>query len=310
MYLEYRSINDLSSTIVKNLHRFPHDIDLIVGVPRSGMLPANLLALYLNKPFTDIDSFIEGKIYSSGERGKYIDKNVVSKVLVVDDSIASGNALQKAKNKLQKIQSDYKIMYAAIIATSKGSRLIDIHCEIIDFPRVFQWNIFHHSLISQTCMDIDGVLCLDPPVDDDGAQYTEYIQNAIPLYIPSVEIDTLVTCRLEKYRSITEEWLHKYNVKYKRLVMLNLASKAERIAWGNHGKFKGEVYKKSGNILFIESSLSQALQISEISNKPVFCTETFEMINKYAAIKKKEYEFVNLIKSILRPFYHAIFRSR
>ena len=60
--MNYRSLNDLNSTILKQLHLIPRDIDLIVGVPRSGMLPANLLALYLNLPYTDIHSFMNGYI--------------------------------------------------------------------------------------------------------------------------------------------------------------------------------------------------------------------------------------------------------
>ncbi len=73
MYFEYRSIEDLNNAILTNLSLFQQQFDLIVGIPRSGMLPANLIALYLNKPFTDIDSFIEGRVYSSGERGSSLD---------------------------------------------------------------------------------------------------------------------------------------------------------------------------------------------------------------------------------------------
>ena len=62
--------------------------DLIVGVPRSGMFPANLLALYLNLPVTDIDSFRNGHIYQTGERGKTFNMNNIHNVLVVDDSRA------------------------------------------------------------------------------------------------------------------------------------------------------------------------------------------------------------------------------
>jgi hypothetical protein len=101
MYINYRSISNLNETLIKNLYKFPHDVSLIVGIPRSGMLPANLLALYLNKPFTDIDSFIEGRVYHCGERGAVIHKNEAEKVLIVDDSIASGNALNKVKEKLR-----------------------------------------------------------------------------------------------------------------------------------------------------------------------------------------------------------------
>ena len=61
--MNYRSINDLNETILRKLHLISRDIDLVVGVPRSGMLPANLLALYLNLPYTDIHSFINGFVY-------------------------------------------------------------------------------------------------------------------------------------------------------------------------------------------------------------------------------------------------------
>ena len=67
-YFEYRSISDMNNIILRNLHIFPHDIDLVVGIPRSGMMPANLIALYLNKPYTDIDSFISGRILGAGRR--------------------------------------------------------------------------------------------------------------------------------------------------------------------------------------------------------------------------------------------------
>lgn len=97
MYLNFRSVGDMSKAILSNLSRFPHDIDLVVGIPRSGMLPANLIALYLNKPFTDIDSFAQGRIYASGERGAFIDKEKSQKVLVVDDSINSGGSLKKQR---------------------------------------------------------------------------------------------------------------------------------------------------------------------------------------------------------------------
>ena len=56
--MNYRNIRDLNNIILKKLSIIPRDFDLIVGVPRSGMLPANLLSLYLNRPYTDIHSFM------------------------------------------------------------------------------------------------------------------------------------------------------------------------------------------------------------------------------------------------------------
>jgi len=76
--MNYRSINDLNNTILKQLHLIPRDIDLVVGVPRSGMLPANLLALYLNLPYTDIHSFMKGFIYKSGARKQFFNEIEIS----------------------------------------------------------------------------------------------------------------------------------------------------------------------------------------------------------------------------------------
>ena len=285
MYLAYRNISDLNDIILKRLSILPKNIDLVVGIPRSGMLPANLISLYLHKPFTDIDSFVDGRIYSSGERGTYINTLEYKKILVVDDSINSGKALIKARNKLKNIESHFSIEYACIYATTGGAKLIDYYFEIIDDPRIFQWNLFNYkSYINHACFDIDGVLCENPPIDDDGPIYMEYIQNAIPKYIPSVKIDTLVSCRLEKYRKATEKWLSDNQVEYNNLILLNMKTKEERQKWGKHGVFKGKIYRDGAYSLFVESSLSEAMDIYRVAHKPVFCTETMQMISEKTII--------------------------
>ncbi|MCF0124965.1 MAG: phosphoribosyl transferase [Clostridia bacterium] len=265
---------------MKNLHKFPHDVDLIVGLPRSGMLPANLLALYLNKPYTDIDSFVDGRIYGCGNRGKLIESSILKKILIIDDSVSSGNALNIAKKKIAELQKSYSFIFSAIYAQRDSLSKVDIFCEIVEQPRCFQWNLFHHPLVlKNSFLDIDGVLCPNPPLDDDGLKYLAYLNSAPKLYIPSVEVDTLVSCRLEKYRGATEDWLKRNGVKYKKLVLLNLPSKKDRLVWGRHGEFKGKIYRKSNATLFVESSLHEAKKIFKIAKKPVFCIETFSMLN-------------------------------
>lgn len=44
--MQYRTLADLSNLIRKNIYKVPHDIDLVVGIPRSGMLPANIIAMF------------------------------------------------------------------------------------------------------------------------------------------------------------------------------------------------------------------------------------------------------------------------
>ena len=276
----YRNISDLNNIILKRLSILPRDFDLIVGIPRSGMLPANLLALYLNKPYTDLNSFVNGHIYKSGARGQFFDIKSFQKILVVDDSIASGSAIQKCKDSLHEISADFSLSFCAIYIVPGKEKLVDYYFETIPQPRYFQWNILNHTALEKSCFDIDGVLCADPTEDqnDDGPKYIDFILNAPPLFVPGVKIGTIVTSRLEKYRTETETWLIKNNVKYNDLVMLDLPNKEARQRANSHAEHKANTYKLGNYVLFVESSLNQALEINRITKKPVVCTENFEMI--------------------------------
>ena len=54
----YVSFAQLSNAIRSQLYAIPADVDLIVGIPRSGMVPAYQIGLFLNRLVCDIDSFI------------------------------------------------------------------------------------------------------------------------------------------------------------------------------------------------------------------------------------------------------------
>ena len=173
----YRNISDLNQIILKRLSIIPRDFDLIVGIPRSGMLPANLLALYLNKPYTDIHSFLNGHIYKAGARSQFFDIKDFKKILVVDDSIASGSAMEKCKESLKDLSANFSISYCAIYVIPGKEKLVDYYFEIVPLPRYFQWNILNHTTLEKACFDIDGVLCVDPTEEqnDDGKKYMDFV---------------------------------------------------------------------------------------------------------------------------------------
>ena len=270
----------MNESILKKLHVLPRDFNLIVGVPRSGMLPANLIALYLNLPYTDIDSFIQGYVYKSGARSQFFDDTSQKKILIVDDSLASGRALRECRKKLAHLRDTYEIEYCVIYSVPENKNLVEYPLEIVSTPRYFQWNIFNHSTLEKACFDIDGVLCIDPTKEqnDDGEKYRDFLLNAAPLYIPKSKIGTLVTSRLEKYRTETEQWLTNHGIKYKKLVMLDLPNQKARQQANCHGTHKAKEFNKNQYVLFVESDVSQAKEINRLTKKPVFCTENFEMI--------------------------------
>ena len=278
--INYRSISDMDRIIRKNISAIPLDVELIVGIPRSGMLAASIIALLLNKPLVDINSLLSednNGMNDMSERIKTYLYNIQAykKILVIDDSCNSGSSLDKARECLEKFGSDVEILFGCVYATNESQNYVDFYFEIVDLPRVFEWNILNHSILNDACLDLDGVLCVDPTDEenDDGEKYINFILNATPLFIPRTTIGYIVTSRLEKYRKETEAWLGKNGIKYKKLYMLDLKSKEERIKQNAHSKFKAEIYQELKAKLFVESNANQAKEIYEMTNRDVYCIE-------------------------------------
>jgi uncharacterized HAD superfamily protein/adenine/guanine phosphoribosyltransferase-like PRPP-binding protein len=277
--MHFRSIADLNRDVLANLHRIPRDIDVVVGIARSGMFPAALIALARNLPLAELCSFSEGRLLGTGStrgsKSSSIAFEDVRHALIVDDSINDGNSIENARAMLAPLAGQMKLTFCAIYSAQASPRPADLAFAHVPKPRVFEWNVMHHSVLARSCVDIDGVLCLDPTHEenDDGTAYLNFLRTATPRPIPTHRISTLVTSRLEKYRPETEAWLKANDVEYDRLVMLDLPTAEERRRTGAHGTFKGEYYRKSDAILFIESELRQAEEIARISGKPVLSVE-------------------------------------
>ena len=269
--MNYRTINDLNNLILDNLHKIPMDIDLVVGIPRSGLLVANLIALYLNKKVSTPEYFAQNIAISHGI-SRPIDNKEIKNVLVVDDSCNTGNAMDTARRTMTNNNVNYTFL--AAYTTNYGKQFLDIYFEVIEHPRIFQWNIMNSWLNANSVYDLDGVLCENPKIDDDGELYINEIKNAKPKFITGFKINTICTCRLEKYRNITEEWLRKHNVSYNKLSMMQYKTKAERVKANCHGEFKGQIFANSSSNIFFESDLGQAKTIKSMNpKKMVFCVD-------------------------------------
>lgn len=310
--MNYRSVKDLSKSVLNNLHKIPHDIDLVVGVPRSGMLLASYIALVMNKPLADIDGFINDRFMQTGYTKNTNDLvksiNDCKKILIVEDSVSSGNSIIKCKETITKNISNIECIYLAAYVLESSKRFVDIYFEIISDPRIFEWNVFHQpTALKKMCFDIDGVLCIDPTIEqnDDGDKYKNFILNAPNKITPHGEIGYIVTSRLEKYRKETEQWLKTNNIKYKELIMLN-ATADERSEKNLHAVFKANIYSKCNATLFVESESRQAYQINRLAKKPVLCIEDNTYYDGGVEYKVK-YESLYHIKGFFRRFKLARF---
>jgi len=295
--MQYRSVSDLNLNIAQNLHRIPRDVQLVVGIPRSGMLAANLIALQLNVPMTDVDGFLAGRTIGGGTRLRLAREHREARtapgtILLVDDCVGGGTQMARVRDALDRAGVDQSnVCFLAPYVTPSARSKVDVFFDVVEMPRVFEWNVMHHGAMPTWCVDIDGVLCRDPSVNenDDGPLYEQFLTNVEPLLRPSTPIGWLVTCRLEKYRGLTEQWLARHGIEYGELIMLNVPTKAERQRLGNHGSFKGRIYRRLDAELFIESSARQSPEIARAAGKSVWCVETRAMIQpSTAAILKHD----------------------
>jgi len=276
--MNFRSLDDMTSVIRRNLHRLPHDIDAVVGIPRSGLVPASVIALHRNVMLTDVEGFVAGRAFAPGTTREKphlrADPSTWNKVLLVDDSVLSGNTFAKVRERIRAAGTRARIMTCAVFGTRPVHDTVDVVFDVCEQPRIFEWNLFHHEHLSRCCMDIDGVLCVDPlpEENDDGQRYAQFLKSAVPLLVPSVRVGTLVSSRLERYRAETEDWLARHGVLFDELRLLDLASAEERRRLKPYAEFKAAVYKsKPQHHLFIESDLEQAARIAELSHRSVLC---------------------------------------
>ena len=272
----YTSIEDLYKATQK-LIPFADKFDGIVGVPRSGMLPASYLAVLLSKPLYSIS---EGSILNlshdselGGKRMSYYSGNC-DNLLFIEDTTYSGASVKKLR-----LDFGQNIFVASIYSTTHGTKFIDFHSEILDPPHILDWNFFNSGYATRTLFDIDGIFCDNVPVeiaiDDD--RYAEWLKLAQPIHyrVPKLfKARKLVTGRLEKYRDITEEWLDKHNFNYNELIMFPTEREEERNA--DHarvvGEYKAEVFNSSEDYFFFVESEIQEAQIMKLhTDKPVIC---------------------------------------
>ena len=273
------SFSQLSESIRWGLHRVPRDIELVVGIPRSGMVPAYMVALALNCLVVDLPAFLADGAPEHGitrEPAIKISSPMAAKrILLVDDSYDTGNSMVKAVADIRASGFPGEIVTCSAIISPEVRNDVDVYFISIPQPRMYEWNFLHNYHTQFLCTDFDGVLCVDPNQgqDDDGETYRKFITTAAPLYLPTSAIGHIVSARLEKYRDLTEQWLKRHGVKYKQLHLVDLPTRDARNAQRAHISLKSRIYRETEAPLFVESSDAQAAEIAQITGKPVLSIE-------------------------------------
>lgn len=325
--MNYKTVADLNADVHRLAKSLPQDIDLIAGIPRSGLLAANLLCLHLDVPMIDIDGLCDGRTFDTGSRFEHHDSlDELDSVLVLDDSVLTGGQMTETRDRLAKHDFPFDISFGAVYISPEGHQYVDHWSEVVPAPRIFEWNILHHTKLTDFCVDIDGVLCRDPTPEenDDGENYREFLSTVEPDIVPKQRIGWLVTSRLEKYRPETERWLDDNGIEYDMLVMMDVPDMETRQERGDYGQYKANVYDSTDADLFIESDRNQAAEICRRTNRSVFCYDTNEMLapsivgrsrrsvsESASNIKEEPVSFaMRTAYQFASRCYHSVLRSR
>lgn len=279
--MNFISYEDLARDAVALARRLPRDTVGVLGIPRSGMLAASIIAQELDCHLGDVYDFVHtGCAFMRPGRRMNWSRDPNGPVIVVDDSLYAGAAMDNAKAALRSnpmMECYYDYQFAAVYLAPGTQDRVHWFQREVELPRIFQWNWRYSDLLENAMVDMDGVLCEDPDCNDDQPErYDEFLECARPLYALHRKIGAIVTGRLEKFRGLTVNWLLQNKVRYDSLLMAPFDSATERRAY-RAAKWKAEVYALGGAKLFVESEEKMAEVIATETGLPVLCTDTMRM---------------------------------
>lgn len=248
----------------------PGSYDLVIGIPRSGLLVANIIAIKMGKPLSTPELFLRGECWMGGGIKPPAD---FRKILLVDDSVSSGKSMEDAAAAVRSRAPGARLTRAALIAGENSAGRVDLSFKTIAAPRLFEWNMLHTKRGVLVC-DLDGVICENcpPGFDADEAAYAAWIRTARPYLIPAFRVDYILSARLERYRPETEAWLAAHGVNYGELLLWDVKEKKDRN--GFYSKYKIAALLKIKPDMVWESNSGQARDIWDATKIPTLCTDT------------------------------------
>jgi hypoxanthine phosphoribosyltransferase len=270
MALEWVSLARLARDSVILASKIPANVTGIVGIPRSGMMPAAIIAELLHVPLLELsgDTAIR-HTQTTSSRGPILVRNVKGPLVIVDDTVYGGAAMARARQ----LFKGYKPLFAAVYCHPQRVNDIDFFTRELPSPHLLEWNFPNHGPYwglshpeveaffgAGVASDLDGIIFHDA---ESGGKLGE-------LYLAprAFPVPLIVTGRPERHREITEQQLRDRGVKWTRLEML---PDSEEHSATNAAFFKARCFAASGCGMFIESCPWQAHTIHELTKLPVIC---------------------------------------
>jgi len=293
-FVRTQELIDWSRAWAKELPR--HDV--VVGIPRSGLIPAIAMAYEMDVPFSTPELLAQhqgfkategllaqvSEAITSGTSDKDLENMITSSseqlpiyqvsdtILLVDDTANTGGAMDRVRALMP---ADKVVTCASVIGTKEYRRDGWHYYKMLPRDRFCEWN-FTTIDFSRSVSDMDGLLCVDAPLpslspgEDYLKVYETWIAEAEPRFIPHGPVGTIITARAEKYRKMTEQWLAEHNVTYGQLLMET--TQDQRIVFINKMKVRPT--------FVLESDIGHARKIWKRTGIPTFCTDSMQIYSR------------------------------
>lgn len=273
---EWVSTAQLIKDSIRLAGLLPQNCVGVVGLPRSGLIPASVIASHLHLPLYELTH--EGALnrLGHGSRGRHFGfKEGRGPLAVIDDTVYSGAAMVRARNSVNKLgrEAVFAAVYSRMQVVPSSVGAVDLFARELPSPHLLEWNICNNGVLrghaanpvygKGVALDLDGVIVHD--ADSGGSPGTPFL---VPRTLP---VPLIATGRSERYRPQTEALLHRLGVKWDRLEMLpnGTPDTAQEIA-----RHKAHHFKTSGCGFYVESDPLQAQLIHHHSGLPTICNRT------------------------------------
>ncbi len=272
---EYRLLmaDDLVRHTLDFARALPPDLDAVVGVARSGLVPASLIASYWHLPLWTVSRVggvtDPGHGFRMGADFQPFDPKAVRRVLVVDDSAATGKEMPASAALVAAHFPAATVTKAVIYCHPDAAGLVDLWYGIYPGAHYLEWNFFNAGHSQESAWDFDGCLCMDQAADG-----STLGKEPIPLYVPRRNpIPLIVSGRAEDSRAHSMAWLAKFGARVDRMVLRDWELDDTRDHADQIGAWKANEFGRSNCTMFIESDPRQAEIIARATHRRVLCPQ-------------------------------------
>lgn len=261
----YSKMNTVTDDVVEWCKSISSDFDVVVAIPRSGLIAGSIISTYFGKPLSTPEMIIENKKWMSK---KADNSNFYNRILLVDDLLWTGKQMNEVREQLRTKLPTINIRCAALYINESLTNEVNLFYKTVPDNSLCHcdYNLMH-ARPGKIAYDLDGVLCFDW---DNISNYENHLCTVKPYRIPVYEIDCILTARLEIYRPVTEQWLKDHDVKWKKLYMRNTENQ-------DVVQFKSEILLKENPEIYVESHPFYADLIHKETGLTVVCTDNNTM---------------------------------